>query len=132
MASDPAWLLVVEPDLIVRHPLAEYLRECGYKVLEAADGDEAVTLLTDAKVQVDLMLCDIHTPGSFDGFALSRWVRENAPQTKVILAGTTEAAAKRAGELCEDGPELRKPYDHQLLLDRIKRLLAARDRNQPR
>jgi DNA-binding response OmpR family regulator len=39
-------ILVVEPDLAVRQPLAQYLRECGYKVFEAVDTDEATSILS--------------------------------------------------------------------------------------
>jgi hypothetical protein len=35
---------------------------------------------------------------------------------------------RAAGKLCADGPMLIKPYDHQIVLDRIKRLLATRAR----
>jgi hypothetical protein len=46
----------------------------------------------------------------------------------VILAGTLERAAEAAAELCEDNPAVTKPYDPQLVVDRIKQLLAARKR----
>ena len=38
-------LLIVESDILVRHPIAEYLRECGYKVLEAGNTDEALFII---------------------------------------------------------------------------------------
>lgn len=130
MANEDIWLMIVETDLVARHPLAEYLRQCGYKVLEASNSDEAMTLLTRAKVAISIVLCDVRSPGKVDGFGLARWLRENQPQIQVILAGSMARAAEKAGDLCEDGPLLAKPYDHALLLDRIKRLLAARDRNR--
>ncbi len=129
MANDAVWLMVVEPELVARHPLAEYLRECGYKVVEAANSDEAMTLLDDGWVEISLVLCDVHSPGKVDGFGLAQWIRDNKPDIRIILAGTVAKAAEKAGDLCADGPLLAKPYDHQLLLDRIKRLLAARDRS---
>jgi hypothetical protein len=55
-------------------------------------------------------------------------MRENQPSAKVILAGTVANEAKEAGDLCEEGPLLSKPYDPQLLVDRIKRAVATRDR----
>lgn len=129
MANDQAWLLLVEPDLMIRHPLAEYLRECGYRVAEAGDSDEALVLLSAPRPAIDLVLCDIQTPGKVDGFGLAKWVREHAPQVRVILAGTVAKAAEKAGDICEEGPVLAKPYDHRLLLDRIKRGLASRDQS---
>ena len=64
------------------------------------------------------------------GFAFADWVRQNTPEVRVLSAGTIAAAARRAGDLCEEEPPIRKPYDHQLVLDRIRRLLAERDRNR--
>jgi hypothetical protein len=48
--------------------------------------------------------------------------------TKIILAASPERATHAAAELCEHGPLLMKPYDHKIVLERIKRLLAARER----
>jgi hypothetical protein len=39
---------------------------------------------------------------------------------------TSMRVGRNAAELCEVGPTLKRPYDHKLVLDRIKRLLAAR------
>ena len=131
MTNSPArdCVLVVESDLIVRQPLSEYLRECGYQVFEAVDTDEAAKILADDTIVVDVILCDMKSPGQLDGFGLSRWVRQNNLAAKIILAGSVERAAQKAGDLCEDGPLLRRPYDHSALLDRIKSLLAQRDRH---
>jgi hypothetical protein len=43
----------------------------------------------------------------------------------MLLAGTVAKAADAAAEICEEGPLLGKPYDQQLVLDRIKRLMAS-------
>jgi CheY-like chemotaxis protein len=39
MTACSAAVLLVDDDIIVRHPLAEYLRECGFTVFEASNGD---------------------------------------------------------------------------------------------
>ena len=121
-------ILVVEHDLLIRQPLAEYLRECGYAVIEAIHTDEAVEVLSAGSIPVELVLADVASPGKVDGFGLAHWVRSEGHPAKVILAGTVQKAAATAEELCEHGPLLSKPYDHALLLDRIKRELAARER----
>jgi DNA-binding response OmpR family regulator len=126
--SGPCVLLVDAEDL-VRAPLAQYLRECGYRVLEAIDSDEAQRLFSEGSQTVDIVLADIQTLGG-SGFAFAAWVRKNKPGVTMLLAGTIAAAARKAGELCEDEPPIRKPYDHQLVLDRIRRLLAERDRSR--
>jgi hypothetical protein len=48
------------------------------------------------------------------------------PELQILLAGTPGRTVQNAAELCEAGPLLMKPYDHKIVLDRIKRLLAAR------
>lgn len=125
-------VLVVEPDLIVRHPLAEYLRGCGYKVYEAANTDEAATILENGTVTIDVILCDVNSPGKLDGFGLSRWVKERNAAINVILAGNVVRAAQKAGDLCEQSPWVTKPYHHGALLDRIKSMLAQRERKAGR
>jgi len=135
MTEQPT-LLIVEAEVLVRSPLAQYLRECGYLVLEASDAAEARQLLGEGLKQIDIVLADIDTvpadadAGGENGFALARWIRKTYPGIQIILAGSVATAAEKAGELCEDGPpEISKPYDHQLVLKHIKRLLAARERN---
>jgi DNA-binding response OmpR family regulator len=85
MTSAPV-VLLVEGDIILRHPVAEYLRECGFTVFEAASGDEAIRALSTPAVQVEVVLADMTTPGS--GFALRQWVRKQNPAVEVILAGS--------------------------------------------
>lgn len=127
MKHDPC-LLLVEPDLAVRIPLAEYLRDCGYRVLEAITTDEAMVILRESGMPVVLALVAVDAPGQVDGFGLAKWVRQNGLGVEVILAGSLARTAEKAGDICEDGPMMAKPYHHQILLDRIKALIAARDR----
>lgn len=124
-----ATILLVESEILARGPLAEYLRGCGYKVVEATGSDEARIVLSQGIV-VDIALIGAHKTTTTDAFALAGWIRKEHPRVKVILAGTVAKAAAAAGDLCEDGPTLNKPYDHQLVLDQIRRLIASRDRNE--
>ncbi len=122
-------ILIVEADIAVRHPLAEYLRECGYQVVESATTDEAIEFLTESPIPVEVVLADAQAPGKVDGFGLATWMRKRCTDAKIILASTVSNAAEKAGEICEHGPLMEKPYHHQLLLERIKGMKAARDRH---
>jgi CheY-like chemotaxis protein len=117
-------ILVVDGDVITRNVIAEYLRHCGFRVLEAGTGTEAMQALHHAEFSIDIVLSDVELPGEISGFALSHWIRKSMPQVKVLLAGAAERIADTAGDLCEEGPHLAKPYDHRLILDHIKRLRA--------
>ena len=72
-------ILVVEDDVLIRMPIAQYLRDCGYKVIEAVNADEAMTVLLHRDKIIDIVFSDIEMPGSVDGFGLSKWIRENRP-----------------------------------------------------
>lgn len=127
MSSSPL-VLLVEGDIVVRHPLAQYLRECGFAVFEASTGDEARRALTTPSLQIEVVLADMMTEGS--GFALQRWIKEHNHSADVIMAGSTEKAVDRAASICKDGPALAKPYAHHFVLDHIRKTLARRDRGQ--
>jgi DNA-binding response OmpR family regulator len=126
MTSSSPVVLLVEGDFVVRHPLAEYLRECGFTVFEASNGDEAKRALTTPSLQIDVVLADMTTEGS--GFALQRWIKEQNHSAEIVMAGSIEKAVDRAAGICKDGPALAKPYEHHLVLDHIRRALAQRDR----
>lgn len=124
-AQNQETVLVVEDDVLVRMPIAQYLRDCGYIVIEAANADEAMTVLLHPETAVDVVFTDIDMPGSVDGFGLAKWIREHRPKLDVFLAGTVPRAVENAKELCAQGP-IPKPYDAQTVHNHIRRLLAAR------
>lgn len=122
-------ILVVEDEVLVRLVIAEYLRECGYRVHEAAHAHEAIAVLESPEVSIDIVFSDVIMPGDLDGFGLARWVRAHRPNIEVILTSTIDRSAEVAGMLCEAGPLLAKPYEPQGVIDRIKQLIARADRS---
>ena len=118
-------ILVVDDEILIRMVISAYLRDCGYKVIEATSADEALTILQHLDIRVDVVFSDIEMPGSMDGFALSTWIRAHRPGLDVVLAGTVKRAVNAAKELCEEGT-LPKPYEPQAVLSRIRKLMARR------
>jgi len=119
-------IMVVENDVLVRTEVASYLRRCGYRVIEAAGSAEAVVLLEQREIQIDIVLTAVEIGGGMNGFALRRWVGEQRPEIEVILVGTPARAVDAAADLCESGPAPRNRYDPQTILDQIKRAVAGR------
>jgi len=109
----------LEQEVIVRASLAEYLRSCGYRVLEAHSSAEAFTILQESAENIRVVLS-----GAQDGFRLSGWLKTHRPKIKLVLAATPERAAQAAAGLCDAGPHGKRPYDPQLLAQRIKAHLA--------
>lgn len=123
--EDRETVLVVEDDILVRMPIAQYLRDCGYKVIEAVDAAEAMEVLSHQETVVNVVFSDIEMPGAVDGFGLAKWIREHRPGLDVLLAGTVPRAVEGAKELCDEGP-VPKPYEAQTVHNHIRRLLEAR------
>ena len=125
--SETATILVVEDEVLIRLVIAEYLRECGYKVHEAAHAEEAIAVLQAPEVSIDIVFSDVVMPGSMDGFGLSRWVRDNHPEIEVLLTSSIDRSADLAGML-RGGPLARKPIEPHGVVDRIKQLIARTQR----
>jgi CheY-like chemotaxis protein len=124
LAKADETILVIDDEVLVRLAISRYLRECGLNVIEAANSDEALLVLQEPDLPVHTVLCGMTMRTGMDGFSLAGWLRTHKPGLPIILAGSHSAAAEAAADLCEHGPMLAKPYEPQILLDRIKRLLA--------
>lgn len=122
---EPQCLIVADADVLIRNALAEYLRHCGYKVFEAATSDEVVVALEEGALTIDALLADAELSGRYNAFELRIWVREHHPDVEVVLAGSVDSASRAAGQLCDEGPHLQRPYDPDAVATHIKRLLAA-------
>lgn len=120
-----ASILIVDADIVTRHAIADYLRHCGYAVVEAANTDEALIALKEPRLSIDVVVCDIAAVGAKPGFELAHWVREYRPELEVRLAGTLESTVSTAADLCESGPHLARPYEPEAVIDYIKRLRAS-------
>lgn len=99
-------VLLVEDELLVRELASEDLRDAGFDVTAATDGDEALGYLREGR-QFELLFTDIRMPGETDGWQLAREARELLPDIRVIYATGLGDAANGLG----DGERyVRKPY----------------------
>ena len=124
--SPPETVMIVEPDVLVRLVVAEYLRNCGYQVIEASMAEEVLAVL-EAGPQIDIILTEIELPGARNGFALSAYLRDRHPQIVVLLTAGAARLAEQATKLCGERP-VRRPYQPQEVLRRIH---ALRRRGRP-
>lgn len=116
-------VLVVDDEEMVRLPISEYLRDCGYIVLEAGDAQEAIAAI-DAYPSVNVVFSDVRMPGRMDGIGLAKWLRAHRPELPVILT-----SGYNAGRVSPDSiPGVRfiqKPYSQVQVEERIAALLDA-------
>jgi two-component system cell cycle sensor histidine kinase/response regulator CckA len=117
-------VLLVEDEDAVRLFGARALRNKGYRVLEANDGEHALDVINEFGDPIDLILTDVMMPG-MDGHTLVRLILKELPNIKVILmSGYAEDAIP--GEISEDQSInfLPKPFSLQELAVKVKDVLA--------
>jgi|AraplaMF_Col_mMF_1032025.scaffolds.fasta_scaffold00207_41 CheY-like chemotaxis protein len=113
-------IMVVDADIIARMAIADYLRDCGYKVIEGSSAAEVHAVLQDGH-KIDVLLIDMQLRSSEDGFALAQEIRVEHPSIIIMRTSSAAKLADKAADLCDDGPLL-KPYHPQELLRRIQTL----------
>jgi CheY-like chemotaxis protein len=102
-------ILLVEDEVLVRVPIAQYLRDCGYRVIEAVNAEEAMTVLLHEETVVDIVFSDIECRAARRIWA-GEWIREHRPD---VLLAEPSTAPSNAKQLCAEG-SVPKPYDAQI------------------
>lgn len=113
-------ILIVEDEVLTRIAAAEFLRDCGFAVIEAANVEEAQVLIA-SKVFIDLVFTDIQMPGAMDGRSLAGWLAREKPELPVILT-----SARLDGDARSRGQRrfVRKPYLLSDIEQQIRELLG--------
>jgi len=119
-------ILVVEDEAMVRSIMARTLRDCGYSVLEAFHGKEALALLEAERGEVSLLVVDLVMP-EMGGRELAARVAERWPEIPILfISGYTGVDVVRRG-LLEEGREfLQKPLAPEELARKVRQLADTR------
>lgn len=125
-----ATILVVEDEAAVREIASTILADLGYRVLEAADGEEAMRVFGSHASQVDLLLSDVVLPGKVRGRELSERIRAMRPEVRVLfMSGYTENSIVHHGRL-DDGVQLiGKPFKREQLARKVAEVLIEANRS---
>ena len=122
--TSPARVLLVDDDRAFRVSTSELLRQDGYEVVAAGDGQEAVEALRQAPF--DLMLLDLRMPGT-DGLGVVEALRlwgEGIPILMISGYGTVDSAVRALHLGADDF--LTKPVEPDVLSNRVAELLERR------
>jgi CheY-like chemotaxis protein len=114
-------VLVVEDEILIRIDTAESLRDVGFEVVEAEDGDEALAIM-EGRDDVALIVTDINMPGAIDGLELVRRVHKRNPRIGLIV--TSGAMHITPSDLPPRGLFVSKPYAAHVVAMTARRLLA--------
>ncbi len=117
-------VLLVEDELPVRSFAARALDIRGYSVIEAACGEEALEILSDANLHVDLFVSDVIMPG-MDGPTWVKKAREARPDTNVIFVSGYAEDVFQGGEISiSNAAFLPKPFSLNELTQAVKTQLT--------
>ncbi len=121
-----ATVLVVEDEPAVREIACAILGDLGYRVLEAADGEEALRTFGAHAAAVDLLLTDVVLPGPLRGRELAERLAAVRPAIRVLfMSGYTENSILHHGRL-DDGVQLiAKPFQREQLARRVAEVLGT-------
>jgi two-component system chemotaxis response regulator CheY len=112
--------LVVDDSKAIRLILGRYLKDAGFEVTYAGDGQEALDQLSRG-LQLDLMLVDWNMP-VMNGLELLRAVRANVLLSRVkIMMVTTETALASISQALETGANeyVMKPFNREVLYEKL-------------
>jgi CheY-like chemotaxis protein len=116
-------ILVVEDQPEVRQLAASALRQAGYEVREATDGDEALARFAAQARSIDLLVTDVVMPG-LNGRELADRLRQHHPNLHVIfLSGYTDEVLDRQGILQSGAAFVPKPFTPSALVAEASRVL---------
>jgi PAS domain S-box-containing protein len=116
-------ILVVEDNEAVRASAVELLREEGYQVLTAANGDQAMQMLLEGTA-VDLIFTDVVMPGLIKSADLAAWAKvQNPPVAVLFTSGHTRDIISRNHQLSPDTHLLSKPYRPESLTRMVRTVL---------
>ncbi len=124
LAKGHETILLVEDDPSVRKVLSQTLRALGYGVLQASNGQEAMTLWKAHGPEIALLLTDMIMPEGMTGLELARRIQETRPGVKVIISSGYSSEITKSESITAAGfTYLSKPYQIRLLGDTIRQCL---------
>lgn len=119
-------ILLTEDDDIVRAMAGSFLRDAGYRVITAVDGEEALEKFEEHKGEIDLLILDVMMPKK-NGGEVFKIVRAQRPDIKVLfVSGYAADIIRQKRILEEDIHFISKPLSPPGLLRKIRELLDIR------
>lgn len=103
----PITVLIVEDEPLILLNAVAHLEDEGFGVVEAANADEAIALLTQ-RPDIQLLFTDIDMPGSMDGLKLSAFVRKRWPPICIVV--TSDKRMIEVTDLPDGSVFFAKPY----------------------
>lgn len=121
-------VLVVDDEANLRHTLGFALRQEGYEVVTAEDGEQGLEAV--ARAVPDLVILDVMLP-KIDGFEVARRIRRDSDIPILVLTARDTELDKVVGLEIGADDYLAKPFSMRELIARVRALLRRAARRQP-
>jgi DNA-binding NtrC family response regulator len=114
-------VLVVEDEPIIRMETVQMVKDAGYAVLDAANTDDAMTIL-ERRSDIRAVFTEIRVPGHRNGMDLGRTIAERWPLVRLVMT----SGVPKADNFPADWRYIPKPYDGVQLAAALRALFAPR------
>ena len=122
-------ILLVEDRPEVRSVASEILTSKGYRVLEAADGKEALSIVAQFQEPIHLLLTDVIMPG-MTGRELADRLKPLRPASRILfMSGYTDEVITHLGALDQNMAYLQKPFTPDTLIRKVREVLSGAARS---
>jgi len=118
-------VLVVDDESAIRDVIHRVLTTAGYRVVTAAHGGEAIRLLGDPELTIDMVLTDIVMPG-MTGATFAEQAHALFPGLPILFMSGYEQDSARAAGLDPSAQIISKPFSRPTLLAKVTQLLPAK------
>lgn len=116
-----ASILVVDDEALIRMAMTSIVEDAGYSAMEAANADEAITML-EHRQGIAAVLTDINMPGSMDGLQLSHLIRARWPLIGLVL--TSGRLLAKGADMPAGVHFIAKPYTPGEIVSALQRCAA--------
>ena len=113
-------VLIVEDDELIRALAVDIVEEAGFLAVEAANADDAVTIL-ETRSDIAVLFTDINMPGSIDGLKLAHAVRDRWPPIKIVMV--SGKVSLQASDMPADARFFAKPYHVETMVSELRSLV---------
>jgi CheY-like chemotaxis protein len=127
MSCDASAVLVVEDEPLLRLFVSELLVDAGFRVIEAANASEALTIL-GAGLDVSVLLADVDMPPGINGYELAHEVRRRWPVIEILITSGRRWPAE--GDLPAGAAFLAKPCPNEAILAHVHSALDRARKNR--
>ena len=115
-------ILIVDDESRMRKLIKDFLVAKEYKILEAADGEEALQVFEENQSKIELILLDVMMP-KLDGWSVLRQIRQNSKVPIIMLTARGEEQDELFGFELGVDEYISKPFSPKILVARVEAIL---------